>query len=40
MVTEEIVHENEEIKLAATKEVKNEIKSNINPKKKHQDSIS
>jgi hypothetical protein len=32
MITEEIVHENEEIKLATTTEVKNETKSNINPK--------
>jgi len=33
MVTEETVQENEEIKLATTAEVKNEIKNNANPKK-------
>jgi hypothetical protein len=33
MITEEIVQENEEIKLVTTTEVKNEIKNNINPKK-------
>jgi hypothetical protein len=33
MITEEIVQENEEIKLVTTTEVKNEIKNNINLKK-------
>ena len=33
MITKEIVQENEEIKLATTTEVKNEIENNINPKK-------
>jgi len=33
MITEEIFRDNEEIKLATTTEVKNEIKNNINPKK-------
>jgi len=33
MITEETVQENEEIKLATTTEVKNEIKNNINPQK-------
>ena len=39
MITEETVQENEEIKLATTTEVKNEIKNNTNPKK-HWDLIS
>ena len=39
MINEETVQENEEIKLATTKEVKNEIKNNISPKK-HPDMIS
>jgi hypothetical protein len=33
MITEETVQENEEIKIATTTAVKNEIKNNINPKK-------
>jgi len=33
MITEDIVQENEEIKLATTTEVKNVINNNINPKK-------
>jgi 16S rRNA C1402 N4-methylase RsmH len=33
MITKEIVQENEEIKLATTTEVKNELENNINPKK-------
>jgi len=33
IITEEIVQEKEEIKLATTTEVMNEIKNNINPKK-------
>jgi len=39
MITKEIVQENEEIKLATTTEVKNELENNINPKK-HWDLIS
>ena len=33
MITEDIVQENEEIELATTTEVKNEVNNNINPKK-------
>jgi hypothetical protein len=39
MITEEIVQENEEIKLVTTTEVKKEIKNNLNSKK-HRDLIS